>query len=205
MKGKSRQEDTEQKIIQAAKAVFIRKGLDGARMQEIADEAGINKALLHYYFRSKDKLFDSIFQYELKRMLPVLVNILESDKSFPEVIPIFFEQYIDFLKKNPHLPHFILYEIAKDPELIAKKLKNGNINPAAAINKKIEAEKEKGTIKENIDSRQLIINLISLAVFPFVGRELISRMLNYSSEEYDEMLEERKAILPEFVKKALKK
>src|SRR2546425_901472 len=76
-----KEETTENKILQAAKKVFITKGLDGARMQDIADEAGINKALLHYYFRSKDKLFEVIFMEAATSLFPKIVSILDEDIS----------------------------------------------------------------------------------------------------------------------------
>src|SRR5215203_3039208 len=101
---------TEQKIITAAKKVFLAKGLAGARMQDIADEAGINKAMLHYYFRSKDKLFEQIFTEVAGAFLPKVIDIIESDKPIFKKIETFCDGYITHVMKTPYMPIFILNE-----------------------------------------------------------------------------------------------
>ena len=85
---------TEEKILTAAKQVFLTRGMDGARMQDIADEAGINKALLHYYFRSKDQLFEKIFLEVAHAFLPRVLGILESESTLFEKIERFCNEYI---------------------------------------------------------------------------------------------------------------
>jgi len=121
---------TEQLILGAAKKVFIRKGLDGTRMQEIADEAGINKSLLHYYFRSKDKLFDVIFKEIVMSFAPRIVEILNSPISLFDKIELFVATYIDLLLKNPYIPGFLVNEVSKNPERIVSALKMQGVNPA---------------------------------------------------------------------------
>ena len=96
----------------------MQKGYDGARMQEIADEAGINKALLHYYFRSKDGLFKMVMKDALGVFFPAIISAVVSDLSMEERLDIFFEKYIDFMQENPEMPRFILFEVAKNPSLI---------------------------------------------------------------------------------------
>src|SRR5205809_3897614 len=103
-----RDDTTEQRILTAAKKIFLAKGLDGARMQDIADEAGINKAMLHYYFRSKDKLFETIFEEVAIHFLPRITEIFESDKSLFKKIEAFCEVYIEQVKQMPYLPFFVL-------------------------------------------------------------------------------------------------
>src|SRR6478735_10691909 len=92
---------TEEKILNAAKKVFLTKGMDGARMQDIADKAGINKALLHYYFRSKDKLFERIFIEEAQKFMPRVTHIMLSEMTLFEKIEKFVGEYIDTLIQNP--------------------------------------------------------------------------------------------------------
>ena len=99
---------TEEIILDAAKKVFTRKGLSGARMQEIADEAKINKSLLHYYYRTKEKLFATVFKAVLNNFLPKGLKILNSDENLFTKIKIFSKEYINLLMKNPYLPLFIL-------------------------------------------------------------------------------------------------
>src|SRR3982751_3647938 len=95
---------TEEKILSAAKKAFLTKGMDGARMQDIADKAGINKALLHYYFRSKDRLFEMIFLEEARKFMPRIATIMLSELTLFEKIEKFVDQYIDTLSQNPLLP-----------------------------------------------------------------------------------------------------
>src|ERR1700759_4757996 len=113
---------TEEKILSAAKKVFLTKGMDGARMQDIADEAGINKALLHYYFRSKDKLFEQIFLDVAGALLPRIFAILESDRGLFEKIESFCDEYISQLIETPYVPIFILNEIHRQPQTFLKKV-----------------------------------------------------------------------------------
>src|SRR5680860_1428715 len=106
-----KKDNTEEKILHAAQTVFIQKGMDGARMQEIANEAGINKALLHYYFRTKQKLFEAIFKKVFKQIFPKIETFILSDLPFEEKLGVFIDNYIDLLIKNPYFPAFILKEM----------------------------------------------------------------------------------------------
>src|SRR5918997_7044366 len=95
--------DTEERILDAARAVFVRHGTAGARMQEIAQEAGVNQALLHYYFRSKDRLAEAVFRQVAGRLLPTVFEILGSDLSIEEKVERFVSLYIDTLSRSPFL------------------------------------------------------------------------------------------------------
>src|ERR1700751_5008479 len=109
-------EDTQERILAAAKNIFLTKGMAGARMQDIADEAGINKAMLHYYFRSKEKLFEGIFSELSQQFFPKLVLIFESEESIFRKIEMFVSEYIDQMSRTPYLPIFVLNEINRQPE-----------------------------------------------------------------------------------------
>src|SRR5450759_634305 len=115
---------TEEKIFEAASDVFVEKGLSGARMQNIADRAGINKSLLHYYFRTKDHLFEAVFTKLAKKVFSKFTPIFEPDLSLEEKIRFFFREHISFMQKNPKLPGFILNEINHNPQRIQKLIKN---------------------------------------------------------------------------------
>ena len=110
---------TKEKIVQAAHDVFIRKGMDGARMQEIADEAGINKALLHYYFHSKQQLFSEVFYGILSRLIPGVIMIFKGEGSLPDKIEAVVAEYDSFMFRNPYLPLFVIREINRDPDQLA--------------------------------------------------------------------------------------
>jgi AcrR family transcriptional regulator len=186
---------TEQRIFEAARNVFLKKGLSGARMQEIADEAGINKALLHYYFRTKDKLFYAIFQDTFKNMLPSIANMFGSPMPLESKIRQLTEKYFEVLNKNRYLPIFILSEIQHNPERIARII---NISKYVDFGKLTYQIGEEYGIK-NIDvnlTRHIFVNFISNVIFPFVGRPIIQFIFKMSEEEYHAFLEERKKLIP---------
>ena len=191
-------DNTEDKILEAAKTVFIQKGMDGARMQEIANEAGINKALLHYYFRTKQKLFEAIFSKVFNQIFPDIRSLIFSDKPFEERLSAFVERYIDLLLKNPFLPAFILKEINRDPDFLASIIKKQGINPEEML-QMIEREMEAGTICR-MDPRDLMVNILGLSIFPFAARPLMQIMFfNNSKKEYKEFLVKRKETVKIFI------
>ena len=91
---------TEKKIIAAATDIFLKKGKDGARMQEIADHAGINKALLHYYFRSKDRLFEEVFKNEIKTIVTSIIDAISETENFYDFLTQFVHTYLRFAIRN---------------------------------------------------------------------------------------------------------
>jgi AcrR family transcriptional regulator len=196
---------TEQKILIAARTVFIRNGMMGARMQDIADEAGINKALLHYYFRSKEQLFEVIFMEAATKLFPRIRMIFESDAPLFEKIENFCEDYITIISENPYLPLFVFTEINRDPHSFMRKI-NGAIGfpkPAKFLNE-IENEIKKGTIK-NISPLQLLINLLSMCIFPFVAKPLIQINLGIDELQFRSTMEQRKKDIPKFIIDSIKK
>lgn len=195
----------EQKILAAARKVFTRKGMAGARMQEIADEAGINKALLHYYFRDKDKLFEAIFMDEAQKFFPKINAIFESDNPLFEKIEKFVNEYIDEMQENPYLPWFVLNEINRDPEqFMSKMLGDGNRPKPAKFLEQIEKDIRKGTIKR-IQPVHLLMNLLSMTIFPFVARPMITRNLHLSESQFRNAMEERKKEIPRFIIDSIRK
>ncbi len=194
----AKKDNTEEKILIAAQSVFIRKGMDGSRMQEIADEAGINKALLHYYFRSKQKLFEAIFSKVFKQIFPDIKNLLFAERPIEEKLGIFIERYIDLLMKNPFLPSFILKEINRDPEFLASIIKKQGVNPDDIL-RVFEMEMEKGQLRK-FDPRDLMINILALSIFPFAARPLMQIMFfDNNKKAYREFLIQRKETVREFI------
>jgi TetR/AcrR family transcriptional regulator len=187
--------NTEQKIFEAARKVFIKKGLNGARMQEIADEAGINKALLHYYFRSKDQLFYAIFQEAFKTMIPFVSELFNSDISFEKKIFRLSEKYYDILNSNRHIPLFVLNEIQQHPEKASKLLDLHQIVDMVKLTAQIKIEFGLMSIDENF-VRQSFINFLSNMIFPFVGRPIIQFNMKMTDVEYEYFLKERITLIP---------
>jgi AcrR family transcriptional regulator len=186
--------ETQQKIIQAAHEVFIEKGLEGARMQEIADRAGINKALLHYYFRSKDQLFDAVFQEIIGKMMPNFVDKIGPDINVLELITSFIGFYNDFFRNNPQFPQFFFHEIWQHPDRLAAFIKSQKVNPAELV------KNAKSKIPPIIDSeympQHMIANVLGMCLFPHIARPLFQRLFFENDEiMYDQFLSERTELL----------
>lgn len=195
---------TEEKILAAAKKVFIANGMAGARMQDIADGAGINKALLHYYFRSKEKLFETIFIEVVKDFLPRINELFESDKTVVEKIEMFCAAYIDQIKKTPYLPVFILNEINQQPEVLVKKMWGNRKPPVTQFFQQVQQEIKQGKIKA-VNPTQLLMNMLSLCVFPFAARPILELVGGISKKQFDELMEERKKLVPQLIIASIKK
>lgn len=198
----SEKENTEEKIINAAINVFVRKGRDGSRMQEIADEAGINKALLHYYFRSKDKLFNKVFTNVFSQIMGSLAGVVENSKTFDELIFSFVSVYVDFLRDNPHVPIFVLHELHRDPEMIIDLVKSRGINKNLLI-QLFDLTETNVEIKD-FDPLHIFVNILSMSVFPFVAKPILEGFIfDGNNDDYNLFIGERKEHIVRFVKSAI--
>ncbi len=196
--------NTEQRILEAARVIFIEKGYEGARMQEIADEAGINKALLHYYYRSKDKLFEGVFRDAFFQLVPHIVQLIKSDIPLFDKIETFVREYIIVFQKNPYIPGFVLHELSRNPDRIVTMISDIGIDPQIFIDQ-VEQEVEKGTIHP-INPYQLIVNMLALCIFPFVASPIIKNIIFSNKPGYfDQFIEERKTESAKFIINAIKK
>lgn len=192
----------EEGILEAAKRIFLQKGMEGARMQEIANEAGINKALLHYYFRSKQKLFEAIFTNLFKQIFPNIIKLMTSEEPIEKKLKEFIENYIDILAKNPRLPAFILREINRDVHFFGQIFRSQGINPEI-IFAMFESEMEKGNIIR-MNPRDIMLNILSMCLFPFAAQPLMQLMLfENDSAAYTLFMEERKTTVTQFVLNAI--
>jgi AcrR family transcriptional regulator len=183
--------------------VFLLKGLDGARMQEIADKAGINKALLHYYYRNKDQLFHSVFEDKLFSFLPTIFQVFQSDQSIENKVNLLAERYIDFLKENPELPYFVLGELRRRPERLLEKIGEKFSVNLDKIGAQLKIESQEGTIRY-IAPQHFMANLLSMIVFPFIASPLFMKIFRYDKEAYINYLDQRKKEIPAFVMAALR-
>ena len=199
-----KEQNTEEKILAAAKKVFLKEGMAGARMQDIADEAGINKAMLHYYFRSKEKLFEKIFTELSQHFFPRLIKIFESDEVLFRKIELFVEEYIDQMRPMPYLPIFVLNEVNRQPETFIKKMLGNRKPPIKKFVDDVQEEVKKGIIRP-INPLQLLLNIISLCVFPFVARPMFQVVTNIDKAMFDKILDQRKVDVSKFIIDAIKK
>lgn len=190
--------DTESRIMDAAKTVFIEKGLDGTTMQQIADKAGMNKSLLHYYFRTKEKLFKAVFSFAFNHFVPQIQEIIASEETIFIKIERIVDEYIDMLSKNSFVPAFILHEINRNPDRLFDIVQGSGLNPKTLIDQFMQ-EIEKGNIRP-VNPKHLIVNMLSLCIFPFAARPLLQRVLfNNESKAYLQFLHERKKIVTDFI------
>ncbi len=196
--------DTEKEIIKAARKIFIQKGYAGARMQQIADEANINKALLHYYFRNKERLFETIFEEAFSSFWPPVLKTLETSKSFKDVLKGIISSYMDVLLERPDMPAFLLQEIHRDPEKLSFFTERVG-NKLSKIKVIAEEEIKKGNLPA-ISVNEVLLNTLSLCIFPFAGMPLARAVIwNNDKEAYDMMLKKRKESVFEFICNALYK
>lgn len=202
---KKKDKGAEAKILAAARKVFMCQGMSGARMQDIADEAGINKALLHYYFRDKDKLFETIFTSEAQKFFPKINMIFQSELGLFDKIEKFVSEYIDEMLANPYLPWFVMNEINRDPDQFLYKIwGKENLPKPGRFLEQIEQEIKAGNIRK-IDPLHLLMNMISMTIFPFIGRPMFVRNLRLSEKQFAAVMEQRKKKVPEFIIAAIKK
>jgi len=190
--------DTEQKIIQAAHEVFIEKGMEGARMQEIADRAGINKALLNYYFRSKEKLFDAVFESTVASIIPQFASMLNMVESPQEIMFSFFNFYNTIFRENPYMPQFFFHEIWQHPEKLEGIIKSQNINPEELIRKMSESMPKFDESK--FFPQHMIASVMGMCLFPHIARPLFQRLFfDNNDTQYNKFLEERTDFLMKIV------
>lgn len=195
----NKDQKTEARILEAAIEIFQQKGFAATRMQDIADRASINKAMLHYYFRSKQKLFDRVFQYAIQQFFPGIVAIISGNGSAEAKIRQLVEFYLDMLQKNPRLPGFIIHEIQQNEEHFLETVVRKNpFQPARIITRFVEelqAELNLQGVSE-LDARQLFVSLIAMIVFPFVARPMVMGLFELDSEAFEKMMSARKTFIP---------
>jgi AcrR family transcriptional regulator len=203
---------TEEKIKEAARKVFQEKGYGLTRTRDIADEAGINLALLNYYFRSKEKLFDIIMEESMHEMFRLIITLANDEKtSLSEKLDLIVNRYIDSLLKNPNLPLFVLSEIQANPQKVMKKiglthtyLKDDKISSALPVSfKQIQQQIDAKGLK-GITPFHIFINIVSMCIFPFVGKPLLMKIHGpMDEEEYIKIINERRTLIPQWIKMML--
>ncbi|ASZ13779.1 TetR/AcrR family transcriptional regulator [Chitinophaga pendula] len=196
---KTAKNSTEEQIIEAARKIFTRKGLAGARMQDIADEAGINKAMLHYYYRSKDALFELVFREALDKMIGRMNVILEGPLSFREMISALVENYIQQIGENPYLPVFVMNELHQQPmEFLQQLQQRRNFPNVARFLQTVQRASEAGEIR-SVNPIQLMLSIISMCIFPFMARPMAQLVAGLSDQQFDRLMEERKREVVDFI------
>ena len=197
--------DTKQKILRAATEIFLKKGHDGARMQEIADNAGINKALLHYYFRSKQKLFRTVFKIELQSMLASIFGLISPSDNFEEFLEKFISGYLENISSRKNIMRFILWEIDKSPKEVAswflEVFEDGGF-PGNPIVLRIEKAIKDGGIRP-VDPTNFVLSLLGMCVFPFVAEPMLKLLLPGFNPDAKDFLNNRTKAIIDLINKDL--
>jgi TetR/AcrR family transcriptional regulator len=197
--------NTEQIILEVARKHFVQNGFAGARMQEIADEAAINKAMLHYYFRSKEKLYHEIISQTLDTVIPNFAAALKTEGSFWEKAEKVVNTYIEMLIKNPDLPFFIMSELSQKRERFIEELKKrAQFFPAMqSFLRQIMVDIEEGKIRQ-VAPVHLLLNIMSMCVFPFIAKPVFCTVMELPEAEFEDLMKERVEAILDFLKHALK-
>jgi TetR/AcrR family transcriptional regulator len=178
---------TEDNILQHARAIFYHKGLAGARMQEIADHAGINKAMLHYYFKTKEQLFEKIFGQAFEVFVGKISEIFSGDANLEDMITAYVNHTVDSLTENPGIAVFVMNELSYNParitQLFAGKEKINMGNFKEQVEKKTQGK---------TDAETLFIDMVALCIYPFVIAPVFTKLLDKTDQQYKDLLQSRK-------------
>lgn len=186
--------NTEEKIKEAARKVFSSKGYAATRTRDIAQEAGINLALVNYYFRSKEKLFEEVMQEKVYQLFGTIVPILINPVlSFDVKIKTVAESYIDLLIENPDLPLLVLHELRNNADGFGTKLQLGPLLKQSSL---ISQIKERNP---DVDPFQFILSMLGMMVFPFIARPLFTNLSGTSNEDFMKLMVDRKALIPDWM------
>ena len=183
--------DTKEKILTGATEVFRKQGFAAARMQDIADHCGVNKALLHYHFGSKKDLFDSILRTAFQELIPSIMASLNGEQPLREKLAQTIGLYMDALAANPNLPLFVLNEVNRNPDFVREHLKERQ----GSLDRFYEQVYQANVSGElfPVDPFDIVADIIGLSVIGYIARPMLQGISNRSDEDYAHFLSARKA------------
>ena len=200
------EQDVTKKILEAAREVFTKKGYAAARTQEIAEVAGVNKGLLHYYKWNKDKLFRAVFQEAFHDVALSVNNVFDADIPLFEKIEQFVHTYIDVLLANPYLPSFVINELNQNKEAFVEDILSQKDRPnPMKLMVQIQMEAQAGRIREDVTPFNLFLNMLSMCAFPFIAQPLLQQLIQIDDETYMQFMEQRKKEVTDFIIHAIRK
>jgi AcrR family transcriptional regulator len=179
-------------------------------MQDIAREAGVNQALLHYYFRSKDRLAEAVFRRTAGSLFPRVVQVMASDIPIEEKVGQVVRIEIDHLSRTPGLPGYLISELHHHPERVRQLIaaltgaSPDDVRPKVLekMKEQIDAAVREGRLRP-IAPEQFLVNLLSLCVFPFAARPLLMVLLGLDQQGFNRFIEDRRDQLATFFLRAL--
>jgi AcrR family transcriptional regulator len=191
-------DETRERLLQAAHRVFLRSGTAKARTQEIADEAGVNKALLHYYFGSKAALADAVFAQQAAQLLPRIFGILGApDRTVADKVTAVVQEQIRFHRANPFLAGFLATELHVEPDRIKRLIAPHGVPPMAVLEQQLRDAAEAGEMRP-MPVAQFVLSLMGALMLPFIMRPMVEIFFNLEGDRFDAFLDTRLALLPEF-------
>lgn len=189
------EKETEEKIFEAARKIFQQRGFDGARMQDIADEANINKSMLHYYYRNKDNLFFEVFKSGVSKIIPQVFEILGNETSLKEKVNQIVEFYHSAFRENPQLPSFVIFEMNQNPE----RFKGFMIAQGVKFPEKFVLQVQKA-VKDGvivpIKPQHFLLNVLSLCMMPMIARNMVQTLFQMDDYAFYHFIDERREIVP---------
>ena len=202
---KTKDISTEERIKAAARKVFHQKGFAGTRTRDIAEEAGINHAMLNYYFRSKEKLFEMVMMETMAQFFKG-VNLMLNDEStsLDEKIDLIVSNYVDLLLKEPELPTFILNEVRPNPQAFVEQNPIKEALTHSVLTRQYAEAVARGEVTEP-NLMQAILNVIGLVIFPFIAKPILTSIINIPEEQYKALMLQRKTLIPQWIKGILYK
>lgn len=206
----ARDGETERRILDAAHAVFVRRGTAGARTQEIAREAGVNSALLHYYFRTKERLAEAVFQRAATQLLPNVIRILTSDADLDDKVAQVVDLELRRLSETPYLPGYIISELThhpqRVPQLFAAVIGQTPAEVGALVRGRLGAqitERVRAGRMHPIEPEQFAVNLLALCIFPFAAKPMLMALLGLDDAGFAAFIDRRRQELAPFFLRAL--
>lgn len=190
---------TEEKIKEAARTIFMKKGFAATRTRDIAEEAGINLALLNYYFRSKQKLFEIIMQEKLSIYFGTIIPLMFDEKSTLEKkIQMIVNHYTDLLTENPDLPIFVLNEIKVNPEKFVKIIANAEFLTSSAFARQLKQK------NPQVQLEHFFINILAMCIFPFIMKPAMLIITKKDKAGFEKLMMERRTLIPKWINAMLK-
>lgn len=187
---------TEDKILRAANHVFVRQGYAGARTRDIAEVAGINVATLHYYYRTKEALYERIVQGSVEEFSALHREVFYSDRPLRETIKLFVERYIDLFRRKPYLAMFCMSESERNPESFVR-IADFRLSDEF-LSHQLEELHRAGEIRK-ISVGSFISAMVGFTVFPFMAKQTMIRAMDMTDEDFEALLDEQKQIIPEMI------
>jgi TetR/AcrR family transcriptional regulator len=196
---KSKDNNTEERILAAAKEIFLRDGLQGARMQDIADLASINRSMLHYYFRDKEMLSHETMKSVISQFIKTFKENLNSDLPFEEKVINYIATEVDFAFNNPNMLIFGLHEASKDPNFFKKIINNKH---STNFRQQLKEAYEKGEIITK-DTEEFVITVSSLCMFPFIAGPIYMMIFRWDEKKWESYRKVLKRNLPKLIKQVI--